>query len=79
MDPASDPAGYGAFGLYFVLNMLLKLPFSKDFLAGGTTGAFLVRSARYAVIIFVIIGVYPKAFSMFEKAGRRETKDRQRA
>lgn len=45
----------------------------------GTTGAFLVRSARYAVIIFVIIGVYPKAFSMFEKAGRRETKDRQRA
>ncbi len=69
----------GAFGLYFVLNTLLKLPFSKDFLAGGTTGAFLVRSARYAVIIFVIIGVYPKAFPLFEKAGRRETKDRQRA
>ena len=61
----------GAFALYFVLNTVLKLPFSRDFLAGGTMGAFLVRTARYALIIFVIIGVYPKVFPLFEKLGKR--------
>ena len=59
----------GAFALYYVLNTVLKLPFSKDFLAGGTMGAFLIRMARYAVIIFVIIGLYPKLFPLFEKIG----------
>ena len=62
----------GAFALYFTLNTLLKLPFSREFLAGGTLKAFLVRAARYAVIIFVIIGVYPKVFPLFEKIGRRQ-------
>lgn len=61
----------GAFALYFILNTLLKLPFSKEFLAGGTLPAFLVRAARYAVIIFVIIGVYPKVFPLFEKIGKK--------
>ena len=62
----------GAFAVYFVLNTVLKLPFSKEFLAGGTMGAFLVRAARYAVIIFVIIGVYPKVFPLFEKIGKKK-------
>ena len=61
----------GAFALYFILNTLLKLPFSKEFLAGGTLAAFLVRAARYAVIIFVIIGVYPKVFPLFEKIRKK--------
>ena len=61
----------GAFAVYFVLNTVLKLPFSKEFLAGGTMGAFLVRAARYAVIIFVIIGIYPKVFPLFEKIGKK--------
>ncbi len=62
----------GAFALYYALNTLLKLPFSRDFLAGGTLAAYLVRSARYAVILFAIIGVYPKAFPLFEKVGGRK-------
>ena len=61
----------GAFALYFAMNTLLKLPFSKDFLASGTLGALLVRTARYAVIIFAIIGVYPKVFPLFEKIGKK--------
>ena len=61
----------GAFALYFILNTLLKLPFGKEFLAGGTLPAFLVRTARYAVIIFVIIGIYPKIFPLFEKIGKK--------
>ncbi|MBQ6722876.1 MAG: phosphatase PAP2 family protein [Clostridia bacterium] len=61
-----------AFVIYFVLNTVLKLPFSKEFLANGTMGAFLVRAARYAVIIFVIIGIYPKVFPLFEKIGKKK-------
>ena len=61
----------GAFALYFILNTLLKLPFGKEFLAGGTLPAFLVRTARYAIIIFVIIGIYPKIFPLFEKIGKK--------
>ena len=57
----------GAFALYFVLNKLLKLPFRADFLDGGTIGALLVRTCRYAIIMFVIMGIYPKAFPLFEK------------
>ncbi len=61
----------GAFAIYYVLNTLLKLPFSKEFLSGGTMGAFLVRMVRYAVILFVVIGIYPKVFPLFEKVGKK--------
>ena len=61
----------GAFALYFVLNTAMKMPFSAEFLASGTMGAFLVRAARYAVLIFVIIGIYPMVFPLFEKIGKR--------
>ena len=61
----------GAFAIYYVMNTLLKLPFSKDFLTGGTLPAFLTRTARYALIIFTIIGIWPMAFPLFEKIGRR--------
>ena len=59
----------GAFAIYYVMNTLLKLPFSKDYLSGGTLGAFLIRAARYGMIIFTIFGIYPKAFPLFEKIG----------
>lgn len=62
-------------GLYFALNTILKLPFSSSFLASGTTLAFLVRTIRYAVIIFLIMGVYPKAFAVTDKIlARKNTK-----
>jgi len=62
----------GAFAIYFALNTLLKLPFSKEFLDSVTMKAFLVRSARYAIIIFVVIGLYPKLFPFFEKIGKKK-------
>ena len=61
----------GAFALYFVLNTLLKLPFSKDFLGDGSLLSLLVRTARYTVIIFLIMGVYPKVFPLFDKIGKK--------
>ena len=61
----------GAFAIYFLLNTVLKLPFSNEFLSGGTMGALLVRMTRYAVIIFVVVGVYPKVFTLYEKIGKK--------
>ena len=61
----------GAFAVYFVLNTVLKMPFSKEFLDSGTLPANLVRTARYAVILFTVIAVYPRIFPLFEKIGRK--------
>lgn len=60
----------GAFAIYFALNTLLKMPFDAEFLKSGSLGALLVRSGRYAITFFVIIGVYPKVFPLFERLGK---------
>ena len=62
---------FGAVLIYLVVNKLLKLPFDKQFLAGTSLAAFLIRTARYAIIMFLIMGVYPKAFPLFERVGRK--------
>lgn len=54
----------GGVALYFALNTLLKLPFSKEFLNDGSTASLLVRFARYALISFVEFGVYPMLFKL---------------
>ncbi len=64
----------GAFGIYLLLNKLLKLPFSEAFLNGGTLAANLVRTGRYAVIIFIALGLYPRVFPLFEKIGGKGAK-----
>lgn len=58
----------GGILIYFVLNTVLKLPFSAEFLTSGTALAYAVRTVRYAVILFVVIGVYPMLFDKFGKA-----------
>lgn len=62
----------GSFAIYFALNTLLKMPFSKEWLDSGELAANLVRTARYAVILFIIIGVYPRVFPAFEKIGKKK-------
>lgn len=57
----------GGLGLYFLINTLLKLPFSKEFLANGTLPALLVRTARYMIIIFILFAIYPIAFIKVDK------------
>lgn len=54
----------GGLAVYFALNTVLKLPFSKEFLSNGSTAALLVRCARYAVVAFVDFGVYPLLFKL---------------
>ena len=48
--------------VYLVLNALLKLPFSKEFLTDGSFAAHMVRFGRYLIIIFVAIAIYPMLF-----------------
>jgi len=59
-------------GLFFGLNSALKLPFSSEFLESGTTLAFLVRTIRYALVIFYLIGAYPMLFKYFDRIGKKK-------
>ena len=52
----------GGFAIYFGVNTLLKMPFSKEFLDSAQIGAYLVRTLRYGIIAFLMLGVYPMAF-----------------
>ena len=55
----------GAFAIYFGLNTLLKMPFRDSFPDSASLSALLVRTARYTIDMFVIMGVYPKVFPLF--------------
>lgn len=57
----------GGLAVYLVVNSLLKMPFSKEFLTNGSTAAMMVRFARYTVVSFVDFGVYPMLFKYEKK------------
>ena len=58
--------------LYFGLNILLKLPFPKDLLDSATFVSYLIRTLRYAIVIFVVIGVYPMVFKLTGKLWKKK-------
>ena len=64
----------GGIGIFFALNTVLKLPFSSAFLDSGTAAAFAVRSIRYCLVIFTVIGVYPMLFKVVEKKKETQVK-----
>lgn len=57
----------GCILLFLGLNTLLKLPFSSEFLNSGEVGSMLLRAARYALVAFITVGVYPLIFRPVEK------------
>ncbi len=59
----------GGIGVYLVVNQVLKLPFSKEFMESITWQAQLIRVMRYGVIIFCMIAVYPLCFKMRKRKG----------
>ena len=63
----------GALALYLALGVVLKLPFSKEFLESGTMAAHLVRCGRYIVIGFVCFGLYPAVFKVTARLGRKDS------
>lgn len=57
--------------IYFGLNEILKMPFPKELLDAGNLAAHLIRSLRYAAVIFVVIGVYPMIFKWTDRLWNR--------
>lgn len=57
----------GGAAIYLLGNKLLKLPFDAAFLNNGTMGANLIRTGRYALLVFLIAGVFPLCFKRFER------------
>ena len=53
--------------IYFGLNEILKMPFPKELLDAGNLAAHLIRSLRYAAVIFVVIGIYPMIFKWTDR------------
>ena len=62
----------GGGGVYFALNTLLKLPFSSELLSRGDLAAHLIRTGRYAVVIFVVIAIYPMLFKLTARIGAKK-------
>ena len=62
----------GGAAVFLALNSLLKLPFSKEFLAGGSYASLLVRGVRYAIVAFIEFSVYPMLFKVTAKYGPAE-------
>lgn len=58
------------FAIFLGLNTLLKLPFQNDFLESATMAAYMVRTVRYMIVTFVIVGIYPLAFVKKENIKR---------
>lgn len=54
----------GGVSIFFGINTLLKLPFSNELLESGTLLAHLIRTCRYGITAFTVIGVYPLLFAV---------------
>jgi len=58
--------------VYLVINVGLKLPFSKEFLACGSVAAHMVRLGRYLFVGFGMVGLYPMLFKYTAKIGSKK-------
>jgi len=52
----------GGLGLFWVVDTVLKIPFSEQILSGDGFYAHIVRAGRYAIATFAAMGVYPLVF-----------------
>lgn len=62
----------GGGALFIGLNTVFKLPFSQELLENGTLTAHLIRTIRYAVVVFIAVGIYPMLFKYTAKIGKKE-------
>ena len=58
--------------LFVGLNSLLKLPFPKEILESATMQQYIIRMVRYAIVIFVLAGVYPLSFRLLDRVEERK-------
>ena len=73
--PVSVARVAGGLVVYLALNTILKLPFPAEFLAGQTMAAFLVRTVRHTIVVFIMIGVYPLLFRRFRGLGGKKEEE----
>ena len=57
----------GGVAVFFGLNTLLKMPFSQDFLNSAEMASLLVRTVRYTLVVFAVLGVSPMLFKYTAK------------
>ena len=57
----------GGLVLFVIVDKLLEVPFSKEFLSSSTGLSFMVRTIRYTIASFAVIGVYPMLFGYIGK------------
>ena len=60
--------------LYFALSSIIKLLIGNLFPA-GSMGYLLMRSLRYGLVVFLLVGVYPYAFRLEQKLFERAKKE----
>lgn len=63
----------GGLALFILVDKLLEVPFSKEFLSSASGLSFLVRAIRYTAACFAVIGVYPMLFRMVGRKPSRST------
>ena len=62
-------------GLFLGLNAALKLPFPARILEAENAVAYLIRTVRYAIVMFVEVGVYPMSFRLLKKLDKKPAKE----
>ena len=65
--------------IFFGLNTVLKMPFPEALLKGETLAAYIIRTVRYCIVMFVEVGVYPLAFRVLDKALNKKKETTQEA
>ena len=61
--------------IYFGLNTVLRAVFGVFGLQDGSLAEHLARCGRYAIVIFVVIAVYPMLFKLTAKIGKKKTEE----
>lgn len=57
----------GGLVVFVIVDKALEIPFSKEFLDTASALSFAVRTVRYTIASFVVIGVYPMLFGFVDK------------
>lgn len=65
----------GGLVLFVLVDKILEIPFSKEFLSSATGLSFMVRTIRYMIACFTVIGVYPMLFRFFGKKFQRHERE----
>ena len=64
----------GGLILFILVDKILEVPFSKEFLSSTSGLSFTVRTIRYTISCFAVIGVYPLLFGYVDQKLQRHSR-----